>query len=88
MNKLLCKLGFHKWKYVREYYTKTFLGEEVKLHWNRFRICKRCGKVEEYWTAWDFWDSLHEEYAKVLKSKVIDKGKYYVLPKQKGVKND
>lgn len=88
MSRLLCRLGLHKWKYVKDCDIRIFLGEKVKIYWNRFRICKRCGKTEEYWIAWDVWECLCEEYAKVLKSKIVDKGEYYILPKQKGEKHD
>ena len=77
----LCKIGVQNWKYVKEYFTDSFLGEKIQKSFCRFRICRRCGKVEEYWLDPLIfgWYPLSEECAKVLKSKVIDKGDFYLL---------
>lgn len=74
---------FHKWKYVKQPYKDLFLQEIITEKYSRFRICQRCGKCQGHprdeIPRWVFID---ETKAKVLKSKIEDKGDYYLLPEE------
>jgi len=66
---------FHRWKYVREYFSHSFLGEEVRSWWNRFRICQKCGAAQEQEFA--YWRPLSNKEKEVLLRKIVDKGDYF-----------
>jgi len=77
---LLCKFGFHKWKMVKDSYPDCFLGVKIRRYYIRFKICQRCGQCREYFH--DSWIPLDEEQSKILMSKIIDKGEYYLLKRK------
>lgn len=62
---------WHKWDYLEEPIDDKFLGVEYTRYWNRFRVCIKCNKCQEY----DFdsmggsWRTLNECEVKILKSK-------------------
>jgi len=65
------KLHFHKFKKFEwgGYTERGFLGETIKEFkvFQRFRICEKCGKAQEYLAAWH---DLNEEGRKVLVKKI------------------
>ena len=68
---------FHKWKYVR-----LITDDDSKYYWPLYRICQKCGKAERAWCGIHGdgeWINLDEERTEILKKKVKDKGKYFVL---------
>ena len=79
------KFCWHKWKYVYKIYTKIFLGEPYEKAYKEFRICKKCGKAQEWFEAFpcSHWETLEQARAEILRQKIIDKGEYYIL-KNKG----
>ena len=71
------KLHLHKFKiYERKGYTeREFLGETFKEFraFQTFRICKKCGKAQEYFADWDdlaTWHDLSEGQKKILLEKI------------------
>ena len=79
--RILCKLGIHKWKYVKEEYSDTFLGEKIKRYYNKFRICERCKECQQctYDLMSDYYVRLNTEEKKILFKKIKDVGDYYLL---------
>jgi hypothetical protein len=76
-------MGIHKWKYVFREHKAHFLGEMLTEKREAFRICERCGKVQEYFpTYYTDWFDLGKEESRILKKKVADKGEYYLLGEQ------
>jgi len=64
----------YDWRVCTE---RTFLGEIIQEHWvipQKFRICKKCGKAQEYFISWqglsEGWQDLSEEAKKVLLKKI------------------
>jgi len=45
---------------------------------SHYRICTRCGKAQEW--LWDYWATLPDWRARVLRTKVVNVGPYYKLP--------
>jgi hypothetical protein len=41
------KLHFHKLQYLKQTETSKFLGEPYSWEWKRFRVCLKCGKIQE-----------------------------------------
>lgn len=40
-------LHFHKWQYLKQTETSKLLGETYSWEWKRFRVCLKCGKIQE-----------------------------------------
>ena len=83
----------HKWDYVYDVYKRSFLGEEVENKYVHFRICKDCGKAQEFvgCSVGSFWCTLTDAEAEVLKRKMVRRGgKWYVEygRETKGVKHE
>jgi len=80
----LCKIGIHKWKDVAEPWKEKVLDVEItRFLLTGYRICARCGKVQE--VNWSFSGPLYrilkddDERVKILREKVKDEGKYFVI---------
>jgi len=66
------KIHIHQYKKYnwRICIERHFLGEIIQEHWvipQKFRICKKCGKAQEYFMGWQ---DLSEEAKKVLLKKI------------------
>ena len=46
MKKILCFFGFHKW-----WFSGTLDGRLVMPRNGQIRVCQRCGKRQQYFTA-------------------------------------
>ena len=77
----MLNLRWHKWKYVYTVHTKLFLGSECPYLRKDFRVCIKCKRAQEFCGLPDYWSwrDLSECETRVLWSKVIDKGDYFVL---------
>ena len=77
----LCRLGLHKWAYVKEAFYDNFLGETIKQYYTRFRICERCGRVEELLQTYDSaeWFEISKVKADILKKKIRKAQDFYVV---------
>ena len=71
----------HKWKKVYEQYEASFLGEKVIKKYPRFRICLKCGKMQEFQSSlsgsWTY--TLNPTEKEILLQKIEDKGDYFIL---------
>jgi hypothetical protein len=72
-----------RWNYVREEYTETFLGEEVKRVSEdvRFRFNDRVAQEKCFaFFSGPYWRTLSEDERKVLLTKIVKRGNGFVLP--------
>lgn len=62
---------FHKWKKINGTMFGTFLGETTSWQYDEFRICLKCGAVQEF--CWDsqggYWSYLNKEKSEIFKRK-------------------
>jgi len=81
LNKVKSILHFHKWKYVRKYFLDSFEGIEYKNYYTPYRICKKCGKTQEFSCGIldCCWVALSEPRAELLRSIIVDEGSHYRL---------
>lgn len=75
----------HEWKDIYEEYKTRFLGTDCIDQYLRFRICKKCGLVQEYFLE-DEPRTLSPSKKAIFEAELIkpnlliDKGDYYVIP--------
>jgi len=79
----LCRLGLHKWIYVKETFYDKFLGETIKRYYTRFRICEKCGRVEEISASHEDWVELSKEKVDVLEKKIRKEQDFYVVEERR-----
>lgn len=72
---------WHKWKYVKVPIAEDFLGEKIVSDYDMFRVCEKCGEVQELKvdSGGSYWVKLNEIKSDILKNKIQDKGSYYKL---------
>jgi len=81
---IMFKICFHRYKYVYEKITSTFLSGTCSYLRKRFRICQKCRKAQELKDGYicepfTFWRNLSECERKILLENIEDVGSHYLL---------
>ena len=69
-------------KYIRVYWTDTFLGEPVEKWYYKYRFNEKITQKFNDDSQGGWWQTLSEEETKILKSKIIQDGDDFKLIKE------